>query len=144
MRRVGWRRPQCSFDHFGNLIVVDGSRAAGARLVKQAITAVLQKSATPLANGVLGRVRQPRTCLAIHPHTAGSRGTAQIGDLMVARQLAALILSDDVRTELQSLTMRRKTVQALALRAHIVLTCAEGQNNEVAAKLGLGRRTVGK
>jgi hypothetical protein len=39
-------------DHRGNLIVVDGSRAARACLVKQAITAVLQKSATPLANGV--------------------------------------------------------------------------------------------
>jgi len=35
-----------------NLIVVDGSRAARAGLVKQAITAILQKSAAPLANGV--------------------------------------------------------------------------------------------
>lgn len=34
--------------------------------------------------------------------------------------------------------MRRNTAQALALRARIVLTCAEGsQNKEVAAKLGL-------
>ncbi|WP_442869715.1 helix-turn-helix domain-containing protein [Bradyrhizobium sp. CCBAU 65884] len=41
--------------------------------------------------------------------------------------------------------MRRKTAQALALRARIVLTCAEGgQNTEVAAKLGLDRQTVGK
>ncbi|MCS3928787.1 hypothetical protein M2175_003818 [Bradyrhizobium elkanii] len=52
MRRIGWRRPQRPLDHRGNLIVVDGSRAARACLVKQAITAVLQKSATPLANGV--------------------------------------------------------------------------------------------
>ncbi|VIO69856.1 hypothetical protein CI41S_21030 [Bradyrhizobium ivorense] len=64
---------------------------------------------------------------------------------MAARQLAALILSDDERVELQSLTIRRKTAQAPALRALIVLTCAEGgQNNEVAAKLRLGRQTVGK
>lgn len=41
--------------------------------------------------------------------------------------------------------MRRKTAQALALRARIVLTCAEGgQNKEVAAKLGLERGTGGK
>ena len=45
-------------------------------------------------------------------------------------------LSDEERAKLKSLTMRRKTAQALALRARIVLTCAEGgQNKEVAAKL---------
>src|SRR3984957_8164011 len=64
---------------------------------------------------------------------------------MVVQQLAPLTLSDDERAELKSLTMRRKTAQALALRARIVLTCAEGgQNKEVAAKLGLDRATVGK
>jgi hypothetical protein len=36
-----------------NLIVVNGSRAAGAGLVEQAITAIVQKPAAPLANGVL-------------------------------------------------------------------------------------------
>jgi transposase len=65
--------------------------------------------------------------------------------LMAVEQLASLTLSDDERSELQSLTMRRKTAQALALRARIVLACAEGgQNTEVAAKLGLNRSTVGK
>jgi nucleotidyltransferase/DNA polymerase involved in DNA repair len=43
---------QRSLDHGGNLIVADGARAARAGLVKQAITAILQKSAAPLANGV--------------------------------------------------------------------------------------------
>jgi hypothetical protein len=52
VRRVGRRRAQRPLDHGGDLIVVDGSRAARAGLVKQAITAILQKSATPLANGV--------------------------------------------------------------------------------------------
>ncbi|WP_246709738.1 helix-turn-helix domain-containing protein [Bradyrhizobium sp. 6(2017)] len=66
-------------------------------------------------------------------------------DLMAVQQLASLTLSDEERTELKALTTRRKTAQALALRARIVLTCAEGgQNKEVAAKLGLGRSTVGK
>jgi transposase len=64
---------------------------------------------------------------------------------MAVQRLASLTLSDDERAELKSLTMRRKTAQALALRARIVLTCAEGgQNKEVAAKLGLDRQTVGK
>jgi hypothetical protein len=44
-------RAQSPLDHSSDLIV-DGSRAARADLVKQAITAILQKSATPLANGV--------------------------------------------------------------------------------------------
>jgi hypothetical protein len=43
---------QRSLDHGGNLIVVDAARAARAGFVKQGITAILQKSATPLANGV--------------------------------------------------------------------------------------------
>ena len=60
---------------------------------------------------------------------------------MAVQQLASLTLSDEERAELKSLTMRRKTAQALALRARIVLTCAEGgQNKEVAAKLGLDRQ----
>jgi hypothetical protein len=53
VRRVGRRRPQRPLDHGSNLIVVDGARAARACFVKQAITAILQKSAAPLANGVL-------------------------------------------------------------------------------------------
>ncbi len=64
---------------------------------------------------------------------------------MAGRQLAALVLSDGDRLELRSLASRRKTAQALALRARIVLACAQGsQNKDVAAALGLERSTVGK
>ena len=56
MRRVGRRRAQRPLDHGSNLIVVDGARAAGAGLVEQAIAAILQKSAAPLANGVFASV----------------------------------------------------------------------------------------
>jgi len=64
---------------------------------------------------------------------------------MAGRQLAPLTLSDEERLELKSLASRRKTAQALALRARIVLACAEGgQNKDVAASLGLDRATVGK
>ncbi|MHC2627451.1 hypothetical protein ACVIU7_004982 [Bradyrhizobium liaoningense] len=51
-QRPSRRRTQRAIDHGGNLIVVDGARAARACLVKQAITAILQKSAARLANGV--------------------------------------------------------------------------------------------
>jgi len=59
--------------------------------------------------------------------------------------LALLELSAAERAELMSLASRRKTAQALALRARIVLACAEGgENKVVAARLGLDRQTVGK
>jgi hypothetical protein len=48
---VRWRRPQRSFDYRGNLIVVDGARAASAGLFKQAISDP-SKIGAPFANGV--------------------------------------------------------------------------------------------
>jgi len=60
---------------------------------------------------------------------------------MARRRLEALALSDDKRSELKALTMRRRTAQALALRARIVLACAEGsRNKEVAANAACRRR----
>ena len=64
---------------------------------------------------------------------------------MARRRLAALELSEGERAELSSLAARRSTVQALALRARIVLACAAGaQNKEVAARLQVDPATVGK
>jgi transposase len=64
---------------------------------------------------------------------------------MASRQLASLVLSEAERTELKSLAARRKTAQALALRARIVLECATGaQNKDVAAHLRVDKATVGK
>ncbi|GAC1533661.1 MAG: IS630 family transposase [Marmoricola sp.] len=57
------------------------------------------------------------------------------------------MLSDEERLTLERLTNRRKTAQAMALRARIVLACAEkGQptNGEVAARLKVNQATVGK
>jgi transposase len=65
--------------------------------------------------------------------------------VMAGRQLAALVVSDADRSELKALASRRKTAQAIAMRARVVLACAEGkQNLEVAAELGLDKTTVGK
>jgi transposase len=64
---------------------------------------------------------------------------------MGGRYLPALEISEAERAELTSLASRRSTAQALALRARIVLGCAEGeQNKAVAARLGVGENMVGK
>ena len=59
--------------------------------------------------------------------------------------MAELVLSEAERAELKQLSSRRKTAQALALRARIVLECARGlENQEVAADLAVSKNTVGK
>ena len=60
-------------------------------------------------------------------------------------RLAALVLSAAERSELTALATRRKTAQALALRARLVLGCAAGaENKAVAAYLRVAPSTVGK
>ena len=55
------------------------------------------------------------------------------------------MLSDAERRTLENWAKRRKTAQGLALRARIVLACAEGRSNTaVAARLGINRGTVRK
>jgi FixJ family two-component response regulator len=59
--------------------------------------------------------------------------------------MAELVLSEAERAELKQLSSRRKTAQALALRARIVLGCARGSENQgVAAGLAISKNTVGK
>jgi transposase len=60
-------------------------------------------------------------------------------------RLEPLVLSEAERRTLESGAKRRKTAQGLALRARIVLACAEGRSNTaVAARLGVSRPTVTK
>jgi transposase len=61
------------------------------------------------------------------------------------RPKAPLILSDDEREKLDTWASRPKSTQRLAIRARIVLECAEGRdNNDVAARLCVHIATVGK
>ena len=60
-------------------------------------------------------------------------------------RLEPLVLSEAERRTLESWAKRRKTAQGLALRARIVLACAEGRNNTaVAARLRVSRPMVTK
>ena len=52
---------------------------------------------------------------------------------MRGRPKAELVLTEEEHEQLKGLTLRRKTAQALALRARIVLSCAEGVDNRVVA-----------
>ena len=62
------------------------------------------------------------------------------------RPKAELVLSDDEREQLERWSRRAKSSQALALRARIVLACAQpgASNSQVADDLGVTRPTVGK
>ena len=62
---------------------------------------------------------------------------------MADPRLTPLVLSDDERRTLENWARRRSTAQGLAVRARIVLACADGgSNTAVAARLGVNRRTV--
>src|SRR6201996_5249086 len=60
-------------------------------------------------------------------------------------RLKPLVLSDDERRTLESWVKRHSTAQGLALRARVVLACAQGGSNlAVAARLGVDRKTVSR
>ncbi|QRP46026.1 IS630 family transposase [Amycolatopsis sp. FDAARGOS 1241] len=64
---------------------------------------------------------------------------------MPSPKLDPVVLSDEERSVLTGWARRRKTAQALALRARIVLRCAEGGSiGEVAGDVGVSRNTVSK
>ena len=63
----------------------------------------------------------------------------------MGRPVPPLILEDEERQTLEQWARRPKTAQALALRARIILGCADGQTNTaVASRLRVSKPTVGK
>lgn len=65
--------------------------------------------------------------------------------MRLGRPKAALTLTDDERTRLDSLAHRSRTAPHLARRARLVLACAEGLDNKVVAKrLRMSMTTVCK
>jgi transposase len=64
---------------------------------------------------------------------------------MTGRLSEGLRLTDVEQSELTSLAARPKIAQALALRARIILACADGlENKAVSHQLGVHAMTVGK
>jgi transposase len=64
-------------------------------------------------------------------------------DAPIGRPKAELVLGDTERAQLVRWARRASTAQYLAMRAKIVLACAEGQmNKQVAADLGVDESTV--
>jgi transposase len=64
---------------------------------------------------------------------------------MRGRPKAQLVLSESEREQLVALTLRRKTAQGMAMRARIVLACAEGADNKtVALRQRVTPQTVSK
>ena len=65
--------------------------------------------------------------------------------MAIGRPIPPLTLYDGERETLEQWVRRPKTAQALALRARIILSCADGlANTVVAAQLGVSKPTVGK
>jgi transposase len=65
--------------------------------------------------------------------------------MRTGRPTERLVLGGDEKATLEGWTRRRKSAQALAMRARIVLECASGKSNsDVAALLRVTKQTVGK
>lgn len=65
--------------------------------------------------------------------------------MLTGRPKATLVLSEQERTQLESMARSRSLSAALVLRARIVLRCAQPMSNrQVAASLGVSNATVGK
>ena len=68
-----------------------------------------------------------------------------MGGRRIAGRAVRVDLNEAERAELTAMAARRSTAQALALRAPIVLACAEGeQNKRVAVRLAVDVDTVSK
>ena len=68
--------------------------------------------------------------------------------MAIGRPMPPVILDQTERETLERLVRRPKTVQALALRARMILGCAEGRSNppmaEDSSRLGRVRRNGGQ
>jgi transposase len=113
-------------------------RAAGrARIILACADGMSNAGAARLAGAAVKTVAKWRRSFAAE-RMAGLQDAARIG-----RPKADLVLSETERAQLRRWARRAKTAQFLALRAKIVLRCAEGgTNKQAAADLGVDESTV--
>ncbi|MFC5670576.1 IS630 family transposase [Streptomyces incanus] len=121
-------------------------RRAGARDRRAAERArIILACADGMSNAAVGRL------VDVQAKTVGkwrrkfaAEGLAGLQDAgRIGRPKAELVLSEDERNQLVRWARRAKTAQYLALRAKIVLRCAEGgTNRQAAADLGVDESTV--
>jgi transposase len=65
--------------------------------------------------------------------------------MAIGRPVSPIILTEDERLKLEELSRRRKTSQGMALRARVILACAQGlTNGQTAKQLKISMPTVGK
>src|SRR5215467_14831022 len=68
-----------------------------------------------------------------------------VSEMRTGRPLSPISVSQEQRSILKNWARRPKTAQALALRARIILACAEGKPNGVVARqMRVRQQTVGK
>ncbi len=65
--------------------------------------------------------------------------------MRIGRPIPEFVITPEERSALQNWARRPKSAQALALRAKIILACAEGKSNtEVAGQFRITKQMVGK
>jgi transposase len=122
------------------------ARSGSARLAERARIVLACAESTAGNSGVAAElglsvetVRKWRTRFT----ESGAEGLAD--GTRPGRPKAGLVLTDAERDQLARWARRAKTSQSLALRARIVLACAEGKDNKaVAAELRVGEHTVAR
>jgi transposase len=122
--KAAWKQLAPQLDRMGVLAKVDGN----------ALARYCQLWASVLSHK-FGNMKVPVDVLVLYKEVSMGRGCV----------LEPLTLTEEQRDVLTGWTRRRKTAQALALRARIILRCAKGGSNlAVADALDVSRLTVGK
>ncbi|MFF6877661.1 helix-turn-helix domain-containing protein, partial [Streptomyces sp. NPDC012474] len=115
----------------------DRRPAERARIILACAEGMSNAGAAQAVGVAVKTVRKWRGAFAAE-RMAGLEDTGRIG-----RPKADLVLSEAERDQLTRWARRAKTAQYLALRAKIVLRCAEGgTNRQAAADLGVDESTV--
>jgi len=79
VRCVFWHRAECSLDYRSDLIVMDSSWPARARLVQQPVDTILQEATPPFAHCMFVKVKLDPNGLAGHAIRAPQNNSAAVG-----------------------------------------------------------------